>query len=98
MTVSDFAQILAAEMEADDSTQLCDELRKKARASLLSGSGDLGTLLSSGLNGKNFSKAVHLNAAEVLDACRRALLIYLNDGEDDNEVSATYPDFSVLIR
>ena len=98
MTVEDFAHILATEMQADHSTTLADTLLKRARASILAGGGDISSLLSSGINGKSFAKAVHLNAAQVIDACRRALNIYLNDGEDDTVVAASYADFSNINR
>lgn len=96
MTVEDFAHILATEMQADQSTTLADTLLKRARASILAGGGDISSLLSSGINGKSFAKAVHLNAAQVIDACRRALMLYVNDGEDDTVVSTTRADFRSL--
>ncbi|MBK8037683.1 MAG: hypothetical protein IPK22_11190 [Verrucomicrobiaceae bacterium] len=98
MTVEDFAAVLLAEMQADESTSFVDSIMKEARAALKKGGGNLSSLLNAGVNGKSFTKAVHLNAAQVLDACRRAINAYANDGHDVDEVSATYPDFSTLHR
>lgn len=98
MTVEDFAAVLLAEMQADESTSFVDKLMKSARDQLTKGGGNVSSLLNAGVNGKSFTKAVHLNAAQVLDACRRALKAYANDGHDDDEVSATYPDFSTIHR
>lgn len=94
MTVDEFAKVLADEIEADGGdTAFVDSLICRARAAIKNGKGELRSLLASGINGKSFSSAVHLNAAEVLDACRQALRIAA--GTDDR-VSATYPDFSGL--
>ncbi len=98
MTVEDFAAVLLEEMQADESTSFVDSIMKEARAALKKGGGNLSSLLNAGVNGKSFTKAVHLNAAQVLDACRRALKAYAGDGFDVDEVSATYPDFSALNR
>ncbi|WP_395736288.1 hypothetical protein [Prosthecobacter sp.] len=98
MTVESFALVLVAEMEADQSTALVDAILKAARKKLLQGNGTVGTLIQSGVNGKTFQRQVDLDCAQVIDACRRALKMYLNDGEDDDQVSATYPDFSGIIR
>ncbi|WP_395753335.1 hypothetical protein [Prosthecobacter sp.] len=98
MTVESFALVLVAEMEADQSTVLVDRILKDARKKLLGGNGVVGTLIQSGVNGKTFQRLVNLDCVQVIDACRRALKMYLNDGEDDDEVSTTYPDFSAIIR
>ncbi len=98
MTVEDFAAVLLAEMQADESTSFVDSIMKEARAALKKGGGNLSSLLNAGVNGKTFTKAVHLNAAQVLDACRRALNAYFNGGFDVDEVSATYPDFTSIHR
>lgn len=98
MTVEDFAAVLLAEMQADESTSFVDKLMKSARDQITKGGGNLSSLLNAGVNGKSFTKAVHLNAAQVIDACRRALRAYAGDGYDVDQVSATYPDFSALQR
>lgn len=97
-TVDEFVQILVAEMEADQSTAFVDKLLKDARAAVLTGKGTLASLTQSGVNGKTFSRTVDLTAAQVLNACRQALKIYLDDGENDDRVSTTYPDFGNLVR
>jgi hypothetical protein len=97
-SVEEFVKVLVAEMEADQSTVLVDKILKQARAKLTSGNGSIGTLTQSGVNGKTFTRQVELTANQLVDACRRALKIYLNDGEDDDQVSVTYPDFSNLVR
>jgi hypothetical protein len=98
MTVETFADILAQEMEADQSTAFVDSLIKDARAAIKAGKGTIASLSNSGLNGKTFTRQVHLSAAEVLQACRFALAQYLNDGEDDTRVSSSRPDFSQMCR
>lgn len=98
MTVSEFTQVLLAEMEADKSTAFVDRLLKDARAAITAGKGSVGTMISGSLNGKTFQKEVQLTPAQVLQACRSALKQYLSDGENDDQVSATYPDFSGLMR
>lgn len=97
-SVEEFVQILVAEMQADQSTALVDAILKDARAKLKAGKGSIGTLTQSGVNGKTFTRQVDMTAIQLIDACRRALKIYLNEGEDDDIVSATYPDFSCLHR
>lgn len=97
MTVDDFAQILAAEMEADQSTSLVDKIMAKARKQL-GQSGSLGQITASGLNGKSFTRSVELTAAQVVDACRRALTLYATGGEDDGLVSCSRADFSSIDR
>jgi hypothetical protein len=98
MTVEEFRNVLLAEMEADSSTAFVDGLLKDARAALRAGKGTLSSLVSSGLNGKSFSRAVELTPAQVINACRQALHAYLSDGEGDDTVSATYGDFSTISR
>lgn len=93
MTADDFVNVLVAECEADDSTAFVDQIRKDARAKVLAGKGSIGTLTSSALNGKSFSQQVQFTALEVLDCCRRALRVYLSDGDNDDVVSATRADF-----
>lgn len=98
MTLDEFTHALVAEMEADESTAFVDALLKDARALIRKGKGTVGTLTSSSLNGKSFQRQVQFTAVQVLSACRRALKLYLGDGEGDDEVSATYPNFSEITR
>lgn len=95
MTADDFVNVLVAEMEADESTAFVDQLLKDARAQIKAGKGTAGTLTSSALNGKSFSRSVQFSAVEMLDICRRAIRRYTL-GDDDTEVSATRPDFRGL--
>lgn len=95
MTADDFVNVLVAEMEADDSTAFVDKLRKDARAQITAGKGTVGTLTSSALNGKSFQRQVEFTAAEMLDICGRAIRRYTL-GDDNDEVSATRPDFRGL--
>lgn len=97
-SVEEFVQVLVAEMEADQSTALVDAILKDARAKLKSGKGSIGTLTQSGVNGKTFTRQVDMTAIQLVDACRRALRIYLNAGEDDDIVSSTRADFSSIDR
>jgi len=98
MTVAELTNVLLAEMEADKGTAFVDGLLKDARAAMKAGKGTLGAISSGSMNGKTFQKEISLSPPQVLQACRNALKQYLNDGEDDDEVSATYPDFSCLNR
>lgn len=98
MTVAEFTQILVSEMEADSSTDFVDKMLKAAREQVASGKGSLSSLTNTSLNGKSAARVVELTAAQTLKACRDALKIYLSDGENDDEVSATYADFSSLTR
>lgn len=98
MTVAEFTKVLVAEMEADQSTAFVDGLLRDARAAIKAGKGTIGSMTSGSLNGKTFQKQIDLTALEMLQACRAALKQYLNDGQDDDEVSATYPDFRNLVR
>ena len=97
MTVDDFAKILATEMEADQSTRIADDLMRKARKQLTR-SGSLGQITASGVNGKSFTRTVELTAAQVIDACRRAIAAYASTDGDDGIVSATYADFASIKR
>lgn len=97
-SVEEFAQVLVAEMEADQSTALVDDLLKQARAALKSQKGTLSSLTASGVNGKSFTRQVEFTPLQVIKACRQALKIYLSDGEDDDHVSSTYADFGSLTR
>lgn len=98
MNTDEFVNILVSEMEADGSTALCDKLLKDARAAILQGKGTIGHLTSSALNGKSFQRNVEFSALQVLQCCRRALAMYASeDGDDDNTVSATRPDWRGLI-
>lgn len=97
-SVDEFAQVLVAEMEADQSTALVDAILKEARARLKTCKGSIGSLTASGVNGKTFTRTVDLGPIQVIDACRRALKIYLSEGEDDDAVSSTCADFSSITR
>ena len=98
MTVDELADTLHQECIAESSTSYVSTILDAARASLLAGQGSVSALTSGSGNGKSYQRAVSLNPAEVIRACRMALNRYLGDGTDDNEVSATLPDFSLLRR
>lgn len=98
MTVAEFTQILVSEMEADASTDFVDKMLKAARDQVAAGKGSLSSLTNTSLNGKSAARQVELTAAETLKACRDALKIYLSDGDNDDELSSTYADFSLLSR
>jgi len=97
-TVAEFVNVLVAEMQADQSTALVDGMLKDARAKLAAGKGMIGTLTQSGVNGKNFTRQVDMTPIQVVNACRQALKQYLDDGSNDDMVSASYADFSCIIR
>jgi hypothetical protein len=98
MTVDEFVNVLVAEMEADGSTDLVDEMQKAARAKMAAGNGSIGTLTQSGVNGKNFTRQVDMTPIQIVNACRQALKQYLDDGDNDDRVSASYADFSCIAR
>jgi hypothetical protein len=98
MTVAEFTQILVSEMEADSSTDFVDKMLKAARAQVAAGNGSLSSLTNTSQNGKSAARTVEMTAAETLKACRDALKIYLSDGDNDDSVSSTYADFSLLSR
>lgn len=98
MTVAEFTQILVSEMEADASTDFVDKMLKQARAQVAAGNGSLSSLTNTSLNGKSAARVVELTAAQTLKACRDALKIYLSDGDNDDTVTSTYADFSLLSR
>jgi hypothetical protein len=98
MTVAEFTQILVSEMEADASTDFVDKMLKAARAQVAAGNGSLSSLTNTSVNGKSAARTVEMTAAQTLKACRDALKIYLSDGDNDDEVSSTYADFSLLSR
>lgn len=97
MTADEFVNVLVAEMEADQSTAFVDKLLKEARAKIQGGKGSIGTLTSSSLNGKSFQSQIQFNAVQMLDCCRRAIRRYTL-ADDDDEVSATRPDFRGLVH
>jgi hypothetical protein len=98
MTVAEFTQILVSEMEADASTDFVDKMLKAARAQVAAGNGSLSSLTNTSVNGKSAARTVEMTAAQTLKACRDALKIYLSDGDNDDSVSSTYADFSLLSR
>ena len=98
MTVAEITQILVSEMEADASTDFVDKMLKAARAQVAAGNGSLSSLTNTSQNGKSAARTVEMTAAETLKACRDALKIYLSDGTNDDSVSSTYADFSLLSR
>lgn len=98
MTVEELADTLLEDALAAGSTSLIDEMMKAARAALKSGGGMISALTNSSANGKSFQRAVALNPAEVLRACRSALARYAGDGIDADEVSSTVADFRDLQR
>jgi hypothetical protein len=90
--------VLVAEMEVDGNTQLVEGILKEARKKIFGSKGSIGTLTQSGVNGKTFTQQVDMTAIQVISACRQALKEYLNDGDADDRVSATYGDFSCIQR
>lgn len=97
MTADEFVNVLVAEMEADQSTAFVDNLLRDARAQVKAGKGTVGTLTSSSLNGKAFQRSVQFTAVQMMDCCRRAIRRYTL-ADDNDEVSATRPDFRGLVH
>ena len=96
MTVEELADTLHQECIAESSTSYVSTILDAARAALTASQGSVSALVSGSGNGKSYSRAVDLNPAEVIRACRMALNRYLGDGTDEQEVSSTLPDFSAL--
>lgn len=93
--VDDFVEFLVGVCVADESTEYLDGILADARSAIAAGKGTVSSLLNSGLNGKSFGRAVHLNALDVARACQQAKAEY--EGEDQS-VAASYPDFRHLNR
>lgn len=94
-TVEDLVDFLVAVCEEDEDTAYVDALLTAAR-SALSGSGKgLSSLTGGTVNGRNFSRAIHLSALDVARACQRALALY---NDESSEVSSTYADYRSLSR
>ena len=91
----ELVDFLVETCEAEESTTYLDKLLQQARAKIAGGAGSLGSLTNSSVNGKSFARLVHLSPLEVARACQRALRIH-NDNQ--NEVSASYPDFRHINR
>ncbi len=98
MTVDEFVNVLVAEMEADGSPAIVQQMLKDARAKMIAGKGSIGTLTQSGVNGKNFTRQVDMTPIQIVNACRQALKQYLDGGDNDDRVSASYADFSCIAR
>ncbi len=89
----DFVDFLVGVCEADSSTTYAAALLTSAKTAISGSGAGLSSMISAGLNGKTFSRAVHLSAVEVARACQLAIAIY---GETETEVSASYADFSAI--
>jgi len=98
MSVDDFADTLLEDALAAGSTLLIDTIMQSARSALKTGGGIVAALTNSSANGKSYQRAVALNPAEVLSACRKALARYAGEGIDEDEVASTCPDFRSLQR
>lgn len=98
MTVDDLASALLEECLATGTTSYVSGILDDAKAALKAGKGTVGALTASSANGKSFSRAVTLNPAQVMQACRTALNRFAGDGDDENEVASTVPDFRQLVR
>jgi hypothetical protein len=77
------------------SQTLMRTLRARALSDITSGGSTVSSLLSSGVNGKTFTRMVHLGPIETARAAQEAIAIY-NDAE--TEVASTYADFRNLNR
>jgi hypothetical protein len=89
------ADILYEEIAATGTTEWVDRLRCDARDALMSGKGSVGSLTSSSINGKNFTKTAELNPAQVLEACQIALDLW---SDEPKTVGASYADFRSVRR
>lgn len=90
MTATDLLEVLLAEI-ADNNEAFVDQLLESARAKILAGGGEISPLFRAQLNGKEFWKAVRLDAAQVARICRQAKAEAAGDA-----VVSTRLDFSGL--
>jgi SOS response regulatory protein OraA/RecX len=91
----DLVEFLVEVSTADEDTDYAEALLASAKTAISGSGAALSSLISSGLNGKTFSRAVHLSAVEVARACQQAIAIY---NDEETEVASTYADFRNLNR
>jgi hypothetical protein len=89
------ANVLYDEIESSGSTQWVDQLKCDAKAAIMAGKGSVGSLTSSSVNGKNFTKTAELNPVQVLEACQIALDMW---SDDPKTIGASYADFREIRR
>jgi len=98
LSISEYVQVLVTQMELKASSLDVAKMADESWAMVKSGKGAQSFMTSGGVNGKSGSRETEFTAIEQLDACQRALKIYLSDGDNDDELSTTYADFSTLSR
>jgi hypothetical protein len=87
---NELVNFLYDECEDANSTADVDALLAFAKEQIFEGKGTISSLTNSGVNGKSFSRVIHLDPVLVANACRAAKKIFT--GVDD-EITTTYPDF-----
>jgi hypothetical protein len=90
-----FVELLVTKSNADEDTAFAEAVLARALSDITSGGSTVSSLLSSGVNGKTFTRMVHLGPIETARAAQEAIAIY-NDAE--TEVASTYADFRNLNR
>jgi hypothetical protein len=98
LSISEYVQVLVTQMELKGSSLDVAKMADDSWTQIKANKGSQSFMTNGGVNGKTGSRETEYTAIEQLDACQRALKIYLSDGDNDDEVSSTYADFSLLSR
>lgn len=95
MTLDDLAELFQDDIECHGETWTRSILNA-ARDAVTSGRGTISALTSAGANAKNFSRVLQFSPIEVMRAAMLAIKRAAGGGFDEDEVSATCPDFRSL--
>lgn len=91
----ELVEFLVEVCEEDEDTDYTVALLASARSAISGSGAGLSSLISSGVNGKTFTRALQLSALEVARACQKAIKIY---EDEETDVASTTPDFRNLQR
>lgn len=89
--IDEFIDFLIECCESDENTLYAEQLLNDARKAIAEGRGTVASLTSSSINGKSFSKTVHLSPIEVARACQLAIADYKRNA---GPVRSTYGNFT----
>lgn len=92
-SVEEFVDFLVECCESDENTLYVEQLLNDARKAIAEGRGAISSLTGSSINGKSFSKSVHLSPIDVARACQLAIAEYKRNA---GPVRSTYGDFTKL--
>ena len=97
-SLAEYVQTLITRMEMTGTSVEIAQMADESWAMIRANKGSQSVLTNTGLNGKSASREVVYTADEQYEACTRALKMYLSDGDNDDTVTSTYADFSLLSR